>query len=70
MIRGATELFPFQVRKRFPAKLSILLSAFITRICSEMPVAATIGNTIFAVHSGISPRVRMNFYKTFLCDFL
>uniref|UniRef100_A0A0R3RJ19 SER_THR_PHOSPHATASE domain-containing protein n=1 Tax=Elaeophora elaphi TaxID=1147741 RepID=A0A0R3RJ19_9BILA len=58
MIRGATEFFPFQIRKRFSVKLSIVLSAFITRICSEMPVAATIGNTIFAVHSGISSQLK------------
>nr|CRZ26087.1 Bm5190 [Brugia malayi] len=57
IIRGATEFFPFQVRKRFPVKLCIVLSAFITRICSEMPIAATIGNTIFAVHSGISSKL-------------
>ncbi|KAL3986350.1 Calcineurin-like phosphoesterase family protein [Acanthocheilonema viteae] len=58
MIRGATEFFSFEIRKRFPVKLSIVLSAFITRICSEMPIAATIGNTIFAVHSGISPQLK------------
>ncbi|CAG9532945.1 unnamed protein product [Cercopithifilaria johnstoni] len=58
IIRGATEFFPFEIRKRFPMKLSIVLSAFITRICSEMPIAATIGNTIFAVHSGISSQIK------------
>ncbi|VDM07237.1 unnamed protein product [Wuchereria bancrofti] len=58
IIRGATEFFPFQIRKRFPVKLSTVLSAFITRICSEMPIAATIGNTIFAVHSGISSQLK------------
>ncbi|VDK89305.1 unnamed protein product [Onchocerca ochengi] len=58
MLRGATEFFPFYIQKRFPVKLNIVLSAFITRICSEMPIAATIGNTIFAVHSGISSQLK------------
>uniref|UniRef100_A0A915Q1K4 Serine/threonine specific protein phosphatases domain-containing protein n=1 Tax=Setaria digitata TaxID=48799 RepID=A0A915Q1K4_9BILA len=58
MIRGATEFFPFKIQKRFPFKLSMVLSAFITRICSEMPIAATIGNAIFAVHSGISNKLK------------
>ncbi|KAM3716354.1 Serine/threonine-protein phosphatase PP1 [Dirofilaria immitis] len=58
MLRGATEFFPFQIRNRFPVRLNKVLSAFITRICSEMPIAAVIGNKIFAVHSGISSRLK------------
>ncbi|VDN03557.1 unnamed protein product [Thelazia callipaeda] len=58
IIRGATEFFPFHIRKRFPVKLNTVLSAFITRICSEMPIAATVGNKILAVHSGISSKLK------------
>lgn len=57
MIRGATEFYDYEITKRFPKRLCILLSVFLRRICSEMPLAARIAHKIFAVHSGISPHV-------------
>ncbi|ETN78967.1 hypothetical protein NECAME_00340 [Necator americanus] len=57
LLRGAAEVYPMNIEGRFSRRVTRCLEGVIQRACGYLPLAATIADTIFCCHGGITPRM-------------
>ncbi|KAK5980928.1 hypothetical protein GCK32_006528, partial [Trichostrongylus colubriformis] len=56
LLRGASEVYPIHIEGRFSRRVTRCLEGVIQRACGYLPLAATVADTIFCCHGGITPR--------------
>ncbi|CAJ0588123.1 unnamed protein product [Cylicocyclus nassatus] len=57
LLRGASEVYPLDIEGRFSRRVTLCLAGVIQRACGYLPLAATVADTIFCCHGGITPRM-------------
>ncbi|RCN49215.1 hypothetical protein ANCCAN_04788, partial [Ancylostoma caninum] len=57
LLRGASEVYPVNIEGRFSRRVTRCLEGVIQRACGYLPLAATVADTIFCCHGGITPRM-------------
>ncbi|KAL6744084.1 hypothetical protein Aduo_017056 [Ancylostoma duodenale] len=57
LLRGTSEVYPVNIEGRFSRRVTRCLEGVIQRACGYLPLAATVADTIFCCHGGITPRV-------------
>ncbi|KAE9420422.1 hypothetical protein Angca_005800 [Angiostrongylus cantonensis] len=57
LLRGVSEVYPMNIEGRFSRRVTRCLEGVIQRACGYLPLAATVADTIFCCHGGITQRV-------------